>query len=128
MIKYSDSGMLLISRAISEFIPPFYSTSKNFYGIILDVFRFRSLFMAYRYSLVSQENTDSMYSMFEVHSILNTDISLSQVKVIQYCRKTRVKLEEQEYSLKNYRVFLKSAICENALGIYQMVLGFNDLR
>lgn len=83
MLKYSDGGMLLISRAISRFIPPFYSTSKNFYGIILDMLTFSSLFMAYRYSLDSQENTSSMYSMFYVHSILNIDISLTQVKFFQ---------------------------------------------
>lgn len=49
--------------------------------------------MAYRCSLVWQENTDSMYSMFEVRGILNTDVSLSQVELIENCGKTSVKLK-----------------------------------
>lgn len=91
--NYSGSGTLLISRAISQFILPLYSISKNFSGIILYVFRFSSPFRAYRYSLVWQENTDLVYSMFEVHKILNIDVSLSQVAFIQSCGKTGVKLK-----------------------------------
>lgn len=97
--------MLLISRAISQFILPLYSISKNFSGIILYVFGFSSLFMAYRYSLVWQENTDSVYGMFEVHTILNIDVSLSQVELIQNCGKTSVKLKSnripQRIKVKN---------------------------
>lgn len=55
--------------------------------------KFSSLLMTYRYSLVWQENTDLVYSMFEVYSVLNIGISLSQVELIQNCGKTSAKMK-----------------------------------
>lgn len=94
MLKYSDGAMLLISRAISPFIPPFYSTSKNFYGIILAMLTFSSLFMAQIFLGFTRKH--QFHVQYVLHSLyFKYRYFLNPIKFIQYCRKTSVKLKSK---------------------------------